>query len=273
MKKAHLYLLACFTPIIWGKTLSEIQNDGVIRIGVFGKTPLIGFVDENGKNQGFDIEVARELAGGIFAQSGRTEGNKIEFKTLKVSERIGALKTDEVDLVLANFSVNPQRKKEINFSVPYMKVSAGVVSPKEKAVKDLKNMAKNKETMIVIKGSTSAEYLRKNFSNIQTVFKESGADGFEALKKGQGHAMIQDNLALLAWLMDESNFELSIPSIAGTEEMIAVGIDKGNTELLKAVNQELNAMKKDGRLEAIYNQTLKPSFGNKINPKDILVLD
>ena len=43
-------------------TVAAIKEKGVIRIGVFGDKPPFGYVDANGKNQGFDVEIAKDLA-------------------------------------------------------------------------------------------------------------------------------------------------------------------------------------------------------------------
>ena len=43
-------------------TVAAIKEKGVIRIGVFGDKPPFGYVDANGKNQGFDVEIAKEMA-------------------------------------------------------------------------------------------------------------------------------------------------------------------------------------------------------------------
>lgn len=87
-------------------TVAAIKEKGVIRIGVFGDKPPFGYVDANGKNQGFDVEIAKDLAKDLLGSP------------------------DKVDLILANFTQTPERAEAVDFADPYMKVALGVVSPK-----------------------------------------------------------------------------------------------------------------------------------------------
>lgn len=277
MKKLLLCALL-LSQSAFTKTLEEIQNDGLIRIGVFGKTEYLGYVDANDKNSGFDVEVARHIAMAIFEKSGKTEGLKIEFKVLKPSERIGALKTDEVDMVVANFSVNPQRKKEIDFSLPYMKSSLGLVSHKDNLITDIKQLDPKKGHLVgVVKGSVASEFIRKKYSKVQHRAYEAGTEVWEALKKGEVQAYIQDNMGVLIHLSkpnsEFSDFSLSISAFPNTEENIAIGVKKGNRALLQFINGELKKMKKNGKLLEIYENTLRIPFGDKIEPKQLLILN
>ena len=65
-----------------------------------------------------------------------------------------------MNITLFNFTVTDERKKQVDFALPYMKVSLGVISPKTGLNTDVKQL--EGKTLIVIKGTTSETYLEKN---------------------------------------------------------------------------------------------------------------
>ena len=70
-----------------------------------------------------------------------------------------------MDITLANFTVTDERKKQVDFALPYMKVSLGVVSPKDKVIKDVKEL--EGKTLIVTKGTTAETYFEKNHPEVK----------------------------------------------------------------------------------------------------------
>ena len=64
-------------------TVAAIKEKGVIRIGVFGDKPPFGYVDANGKNQGFDVEIAKEMAKDLLGSP-----DKIEFVLTEAATRV-----------------------------------------------------------------------------------------------------------------------------------------------------------------------------------------
>ena len=64
-------------------TVASIKEKGVIRIGVFGDKPPFGYVDANGKNQGFDVEIAKDLAKDLLGSP-----DKVEFVLTEAANRV-----------------------------------------------------------------------------------------------------------------------------------------------------------------------------------------
>lgn len=103
--------------------IEEIKKRGTVKIGIFGDKPPFGFVDANGKNQGFDVYIAKRFAKDLLGDE-----SKIEFVLLEPASRVEYLQTNKVDIVLANFTVTEERKQKVDFANPYMKVALGIVS-------------------------------------------------------------------------------------------------------------------------------------------------
>lgn len=253
--------LALFASSVWAITPDEIRARGTVKIGIYDESPGIAYIDSNGKNQGFDIELAKALGKKLMGDE-----SKIEFVVVRGTERIVKLKTREIDLVVANLTVTPSREKEVTFSDAYMMVHPGIISPSSAPIKSLTDLAGKK--LAVIKSSAAENLFRDNAE--VTLVKCSPDECFNLLKNKEVDAMVDDNAILFAWAFENSGFEVGIPTASKEADSIAVAIEKSDTELAQWINTELQAMKADGRMAEIYNQTLAKMFGNKINMNEFL---
>ena len=113
------------------RTLDEIKKSGEINIGVFSDKNPFGYVDENGEYQGYDIYFANRL--------GEDLGVDVNFVSTEAANRIEYLQTGKVDVILANFTVTDERAEEVDFALPYMNVSLGVVSRDDNVIESLDN--------------------------------------------------------------------------------------------------------------------------------------
>ena len=139
------------------RTLDEIKADGTVNIGVFSDKNPFGYVDENGEYQGYDVYFANRL--------GEDLGVEVNFVSTEAANRIEYLQTGKVDIILANFTVTPERAEEVDFALPYMNVALGVISPDSKVITSLDNWNAD-DQMIVISGTTAETYLVKNYPDI-----------------------------------------------------------------------------------------------------------
>ena len=242
------------------RTVQEIKDSGVIRIGVFTDKAPFGYVDENGKNQGFDIYFTDRIAKDL--------GVKVEYISLDPASRVEYAETAKVDIVAANFTVTPERAEKVDFSFPYMKVSLGVVSPDGaviKSVEDLKD-----KTLIVSKGTTAEYYFSKNHPEIKLQKYDSYTDAYNALLDGRGDAFSTDNTEVLAWAKANPGFTVGIDSL-GDVDTIAVAVQKGNIDLLNWINDEIKELGKENFFHEAYKATLEPIYGDSANPDSIVV--
>lgn len=243
-------------------TLAQIKERGTIRIGVFGDKPPFGYIDANGKNQGFDVEIAKALSTDLFGSP-----DKVEFVLTEAANRVEYLKSGKVDVILANFTQTPERAEVVDFAAPYMNVALGVVSPAKSPITDLAQL--KGQTLLVNKGTTADAFFTKNHSEVNLLKFDQNTETFDALKDGRGVALAHDNALLWAWAKENPDYEVAIASIGPTEN-IAPAVKKGDRILLEWVNGRIAALKQDGRLLAAYEATLKPVYGDKVQPEALL---
>ena len=242
--------------------LEEIKKRGTVRIGVFSDKPPFGYVDSNGKNQGYDVYIAKRIAKDLLGDE-----NKVEFVLVEAASRVEFLQSDKVDIILANFTVTDERKEVVDFANPYMKVALGVVS-KDGTIKSVDDLKGKK--LLVNKGTTAETYFTENYPDIELLKFDQNTETFEALKDGRGDALAHDNTLLFAWARENKGFEVGITNL-GEQDTIAPAVKKGNTDLLEWLNTEIDTLNGNGFMKEAYDSTLLPAYGDSIDPREILV--
>ena len=242
--------------------IEKIKESGKIRIGVFSDKPPFGYVDEKGENQGYDVYLAKRIAKDLLGDE-----NKVEFVLVEAANRVEYLEANKVDIILANFTVTPERKEKVDFATSYMKVSLGVVSPDGYPIKSVEELKGKK--LLVNKGTTAENYFTKNYPDIELVKFEQNTETFAALTDGRGDALAHDNTLLFAWAKENPGYTTFISNL-GDEDVIAPAVKKGNMELLEWLNNEIDTLIKDGFFEEAFNETLAPAYGDTVKPESVI---
>lgn len=105
---------------VGARTPAEIAKSGTIRVGVFSDKKPFGSVGQDGQYEGYDIVYAKRIAEDLKV--------KVRFVPVEAASRVEFLTSGKVDVILANFTVTPERAQKVDFAKPYMKVSLGAVS-------------------------------------------------------------------------------------------------------------------------------------------------
>ena len=167
--------------------------------------------------------------------------------------------------------VNEQGKRVgydvVDFAKPYMKVSVGVISPKNAPINSAQELKGKK--LIVTKGTTAENYFAKQ-SGVNLLKFDSKTQQFNALKNGRGAALADDNSYLYAWVKKNPKYVVGIKSI-GPRQYVAPAVKKGNRSLLKWTNHEITKLTKEGFFVQDYQKELAPYFGKDIKPTDIVL--
>lgn len=244
-------------------TIKTIKEHGVLRVAVFADKPPFGYVDGKGKNQGYDVALAHRLAKDLLG-----DANKVEFVLTEAQNRVDVLKSNKVDITLANFTITPERAQQVDFSLPYMKTAIGVVSPKAAPITDVSQL--KGKTLIVNKGTTAEVMFTKEHPDINRLSFDQNTEAFNALKDQRGAALAHDNTLLYAWVKENPTFAVSINQL-GSNDFIAPAVKKGNADLLQWLNQEITKLTTEGFFQQAYTQTIAPFYGAGIDPKHIIL--
>ena len=242
------------------RTVEEIKESGKIVIGVFSDKKPFGYVDSNGDYQGYDVYFGNRIAKDL--------GVEVEYVPVEAASRVEYLVSNKVDIILANFTVTEERKEKVDFTLPYMKVALGVVSPESQLITDVEQL--NGKTLIVSKGTTAETYFTENYPDVNLLKFDQYSEAYNALLDGRGDALSTDNTEVLAWALENEGFKVGIESL-GNVDTIAAAVQKGNQDLLDWINNEIVELGKEDFFHAAYEETLAPVYGEAATPDNIVI--
>lgn len=233
------------------RTLDEIKESGKINIGVFSDKSPFGYVDENGEYQGYDIELAKAI--------GEDLGVEVEYVSTEAANRVEYLETGKVDIILANFTVTDERAEKVDFALPYMNVSLGVVSPEKRVIKDVKELKADDE-VIVISGTTAETYFTENLPDVKLQKYDTYANAKNALENGNAVCWANDNTEVMAFASENKGYVVGIPEL-GSQDTIAPAVSKGNQTLYDWLCDELVQLGSKNFFHEDYEKTLLDTYG------------
>jgi glutamate transport system substrate-binding protein len=232
-----------------GSTMAQIVQRGKITIGVKFDVPLFGLKDPvSGKVDGFDVAMGKEIAKALGLRE-----DQVEFVEAVTANRIPFLQEDKVDLVISTFTITAERKQQIEFSRPYYQAGQSILVKKEnnsiKSVNDL-----NGKKVCAQSGSTSENNVRQKAPQAEMLPLQTISACVQAMKDGRIDAVSTDDIQLAGFAASDTTLKL----VGGqfTKEPYGIGAKKGKTDMIKFVDDLINAMLQDGRWEKIYTQYL-----------------
>ncbi|MEA4832217.1 L-cystine-binding protein FliY [bioreactor metagenome] len=221
-------------------TLDTIKNRGKLVMATNAAFPPFEQL-ESGKFVGFDVDLANEIAKYI--------GVELEIVDIDFDSIVGSIDSGKYDVGIAGMTADEDKKKNVDFSDDYYKASQNIIVTSDSAIADVSGLTG--KTVACQEGTTGEKYCQENGYTIQSY--KSGSEAVIALIAGKVDAVVIDNLPALA-LAEENSGKVKVLTEPLTEETYAIAVKKGNSTLLKAINDALASIKASGRLAEIYAQ-------------------
>jgi len=207
--------------------LKAIQDQGTITIGSCLAEPPWGLINGQGQPDGFDLDLAKAVAKDL--------GVKLKTVEVTSASRIPSLTSGKVDVVSCSFTASAERKKQIDFTNPTILQGNSLAVPKDSPIKTLNDLTG--KTVAVSKGGTSvAVTTAANPKAVQQPY-ESYSAAFLALQQHQADAMIDTSSVLDGSVAKEPNLKVVLDGEVGPTVDFALGVKKGEPELLARLNQ------------------------------------
>jgi glutamate transport system substrate-binding protein len=219
-----------------GTTMAEIADRGTVTIGTKFDQPGFGLQNLEGDPEGFDVEVAKIIAGAL----GIAEED-ITWKETPSDIREQVIENGEVDFVVATYTINDERKERISFAGPYYQAGQMIMTlSDDDRFAGPEDIAENPDAKVcTVTGSTPSENIREYLANNdQLVLFDVYDKCADALSNGQVDVVTTDNV-ILAGFVSESEGEFQLVGDQFTEEPYGIGIEKGDTEFCEFINQTL----------------------------------
>jgi polar amino acid transport system substrate-binding protein len=241
-----------------GSTMAAIAERGRLVVGVDQNSYLLGFRNPfSGQLEGFDIDVAREIARAIFG-----DPNRIDPRAVEANQREPALQSGQVDLVVRTYSITCERKRNVAFSTTYFDASQRILALKGSGIDSAATLSGKR--VCAVKGTTSLSALFA-LDPRPTLFEVGNwTDCLVMLQQGQVDAISTDDAVLAGLAKQDPNVEVVGASMGF--EPYGIGIKMGNDDLVRFVNGALEEMRDDGTWQRIYDTWLRDGLGPSPGP-------
>ena len=231
-----------------GSFMRRIQRRGRLIAGVDQNTLLFGYLNPaNGKIEGFEIDVLRQLANSILG-----DPNAIEFKAIRTDQRLPFVRDGSVDLVADAVTINCERLREVAFSSVYYEAKQRVLVPSNARARGIQDLGGKRVCATV--GSTSLKRVARARSKPIPKGVPARTDCLVALQQGEVDAISSDDAILLGFKAQDPNTKIVGPPLA--DEPYGVAINKKHPEFVRFVNGVLERMRADGTWARIHRKWL-----------------
>jgi glutamate transport system substrate-binding protein len=231
-----------------GSTMAKLADAGKITVGTKFDQPLFGLKAPSGAPEGFDVEVAKIIAGKLGISD-----DSITWTETVSANREPFIEGGQVDMVVATYTINDDRKKVVSFAGPYYNAGqALMVLADNEDITSPDDLAGKK--VCSVEGSTPADNIRENYPDAELVLFGAYTDCLEPLRNGGVDVVTTDNV-ILAGYVDESDGEFKVAGEPFTEEPYGIGVSLDDTEFRSWINDVLEESFEDGTWLDAWNET------------------
>ena len=200
----------------------------------------------------FDYQVGQEYVGidmDIVRAVCNDMGCNVQFKTNTFDSILLSVPSGKCDIGASGFSINPDREKVVDFSIPYAEINQVVVAPKDTTIQTKEDL--NGMTISVQTGTTGADYAAANFSNDNIKFQKTYSDVLLDLNTGKADAEIVDSTVALAQCAANPNLQVLDILDDSPVEQYGFIFSKDNTALRDEFNDSLQHIMDNGLYDMI----------------------
>lgn len=239
------------------KDVQKIIDRGVLKVGCKSDIPKFSLQNTaTGEYEGFEDDLAYEIAGSIFGCSADEAKEKklVEFQGVTAKTRGPLLENGEIDLVIATFTITPERKETYNFSTPYYTDAVGLLVNKDSGINSIEDL--DGKIIGVAQSSTTKDgfkkYVDEKGLKVNPQFQEF--DGYPALAQALATKQIDCfsvDRAILAGYVNDGN---QILDDRFAEQDYGVAAAKDNKGLAEAVEKKVTSMLSDGSMKTLQDK-------------------
>jgi len=237
MKKHWLWILmVAVLACALASAPSAIAAEKVYINGIDPNFPPFGYVDKKGMPDGFDVKSVDWIA--------KEMGFKVTHKPMDWAGIIPSLRAKKIDLIASGLSMNDERKKVINYTIPYWVIKQVIVAPKD-STETVEQLLSKGNKIGVQRGTTEAKWMEEN------LIKKEGKN-FSLVHYDSAPLAVMDvvNGRIAGAAMDDAPAKDAARKkpvkIVGTfgmpEEEFGYAVRKEDTELLNMLNEGLKRL-------------------------------
>ena len=204
--------------------------------------PPYEMTTDSGDFEGIDVEVAGAIAEKL--------GLELQVDDMDFDAALLAAQNGKSDIVMAGVTVTDERQKVMDFSDTYAEGIQSIIVPEDSDIASADDLTG--KAIGTQRGTTGYIYCTDDFGEDNVIAYDDGLTAVQALNNGQVDAVVIDNAPAQEFVA--ANPGLKILDTAYAQEDYAIGVAKGNTQLLDAINGALEELQADGTLQAIVDK-------------------
>jgi polar amino acid transport system substrate-binding protein len=229
---------------------ADIRSRNRFIVGVKCDAPPFGYINVQGRNAGFDVEIAKWFARYAFGREQR-----VSYVCAPTPAREPLLTTGRVDLVISTFTYTPDRDTRIDFSRAYYKATGRLLVKNDSTV-TLASLGGR--TVSTTSGSVYDRWLKRCFPNTQVIVTDSLTNAVLAFNQGRADAVMWDDTVLVGVAAADRSAKLTNDTfLAGP---YGIGIRQGNVALKRWVDSRLGLMKAKDHFMTILRNNVPARF-------------
>ena len=234
-------LATCSMAYAADDELSQIQESGKLKVGVEGTYPPYTYHDDDGELTGFDVEVAKAIAGKLGVEADFTES---DWDSL-----LAGIDSGRLDTVINAVSITPEREEKYDFAGPYFYITQQIVVAKDN--EDIVDMA-SLDGKKVANTATTAYLDILEDAGASLVQLSTAEEAVSLIDSGRADFTTFNSVVFNEYLQQHPDANLKvafvIPDVVDT---YAVPVKKGETALYDAIQQAIDELKEDGTLSKL----------------------
>jgi polar amino acid transport system substrate-binding protein len=217
---------------------------GPIRVAAEPNWPPLEFLDADGRIVGYSVDYFQAVC--------REAGCELELVKAVWDELFPGLKEKRWDMVISSVTITPERRREMNFSIPYYIVRQSLVTPTASTFTTPRHL---KGRRVGVQGETTAEDLLAKTSEAEVVPFGDIEEALAALARGELEAVVCEDIVAQAFIADPAySGRLKMAAVIetpGAEELYGAVMRLEDLELLIMINDGITAVREKGLDEAI----------------------
>lgn len=216
--------------------LDSVLARGKLIVGTGSTNAPWHFQGADGKLQGFDIDIGRMVAKGLFNDPG-----KVEFVVQSSDARIPNLLTDKVDMSCQFITVTASRAQQVAFTLPYYREGVGLLLPANSKYKEIDDMqaAGSGLTVAVLQNVYAEELVHQALPKAKVDQYDSVDLMYQAVNSGRADAAATDQSSV-KYLMVQNPGRYRSPAYAWSPQTYACAVKRGDQDWLNFVNTTLH---------------------------------
>lgn len=236
-----------------GEALQRVLDFKTLNVGMSADQPPMTARNKQGGLMGYDVDLARAMATAMRVQ--------LEIKVLPFGDLLQALENNEIDMVISNMSITPERTEKVTFVGPYMMSGKSILTRNSVLAQASEGGEFNRKDlkMVALENSTSAMFISEAAPEAQLITVKNSDAGVAMIVNGEADAMIADMATCKLAALRHREAGLTSLKQPLTLEPVGIAVSKDDPQFQNLVENYLDAYGKTGVLAKLRQKWFEDS--------------